>query len=216
MLDLRLQARFSLGSVRQWHWISSAACLVGMLMFALTGITLNHAGSIPATPRVHAVEARVPAALLGSLAMAATVPASAVPDQDGKAPLPAPLRDWLADELDLHIRAQAQAEWSELDVYLPLPRPGGDAWLSLDLETGELLYERTDRGWISYFNDLHKGRDSGSAWRWFIDAFAAACVVFCLTGLWLLIRHGGQRPATWPSVALGLVLPLLLIILFVH
>ncbi|MBU2328652.1 MAG: PepSY-associated TM helix domain-containing protein, partial [Alphaproteobacteria bacterium] len=29
-----------------WHWMSSAICLVGMILFAVTGITLNHAGSI--------------------------------------------------------------------------------------------------------------------------------------------------------------------------
>src|SRR5690606_6670340 len=36
--------------VRQWHWISSAICLVGMLGFAVTGITLNHAGAIESAP----------------------------------------------------------------------------------------------------------------------------------------------------------------------
>jgi len=29
--------------LRQWHWISSAVCLVLMLLFAASGITLNHA-----------------------------------------------------------------------------------------------------------------------------------------------------------------------------
>ena len=37
--------------VRTWHWMSGAVCLIGMLLFALTGITLNHAGQIPASPR---------------------------------------------------------------------------------------------------------------------------------------------------------------------
>ncbi|NIV36045.1 MAG: hypothetical protein GWN58_43325, partial [Anaerolineae bacterium] len=36
--------RLWLGTLRQWHWISSALCLVGMLLFSVTGITLNHAG----------------------------------------------------------------------------------------------------------------------------------------------------------------------------
>jgi len=35
----------------QWHWITSAVCLVGMLLFAFTGITLNHSGSLESSPQ---------------------------------------------------------------------------------------------------------------------------------------------------------------------
>ena len=41
---------FWLRTLHQWHWISSAVCLIGMLLFAITGITLNHASKIEATP----------------------------------------------------------------------------------------------------------------------------------------------------------------------
>ena len=34
----------------RWHWISSALCLIGMLGFAITGFTLNHAADIEAQP----------------------------------------------------------------------------------------------------------------------------------------------------------------------
>ena len=34
------QPRFWLKQMRQWHWISAAICLIGMLLFAVTGITL--------------------------------------------------------------------------------------------------------------------------------------------------------------------------------
>jgi len=43
-----------------------------------------------------------------------------------------------------------------------------------------------------------------------------ACVLFAATGLWLLWLHARQRSATWPLVASGLVLPVLLILLFMH
>ena len=36
----------------RWHWISSAVCLIGMLLFAVTGLTLNHAAKIEAKPEV--------------------------------------------------------------------------------------------------------------------------------------------------------------------
>src|SRR5690606_20652899 len=88
-----------------------------------------------------------------------------------------------------------------------MPGPGRDAWLAIDRAGGTVEYERTDRGWVSYLNDLHKGRNAGPAWGWFIDVFALACVVFTVTGLLLLQMHARQRPTTWPWVGLGLVVP---------
>jgi hypothetical protein len=193
-----------LGTLRQWHWISSAVCLVGLLLFAFTGITLNHAAQIEARPTVVTRTAVLPEPLQRELLQ-----------QQPLADLPANLRRWLEDELDLKL-AGRQAEWTDEELYLALPRPGGDAWLTLDLASGELEYESTDRGWISWLNDLHKGRNTGIAWSWFIDIFAGACIVFALTGLLLLQRHAGGRPATWPLVTLGLVVPLLLALLFIH
>jgi hypothetical protein len=194
-----------LGSIRQWHWISSAICLVGMLLFSVTGITLNHASQIKAKPDITTLEAKLPAQLIQQL----EIPA------DEKAPLPEVLIDWLADAHNISVADQL-AEWSEDDIYLSLPRPGGDAWLSIDLVEGALTYEVTDRGWVSYFNDLHKGRNTGAAWSWFIDVFAVICIIFCITGLLLLSRYASGRPATWPLVVLGLVLPWVLILLFIH
>ena len=95
------------------------------------------------------------------------------------------------------------AEFSADEIYLPLPEPGADAWLSIDLASGDIEYERSDRGWVAYFNDLHKGRHTGTAWSWFIDIFSIGCVVFCVTGLFLLQMHSAKRPTTWPVVGAG-------------
>lgn len=204
---------FWLKQLHQWHWISSGICLIAMLAFAVTGFTLNHAAQIEARPHVTHLGGKLPGELLTPLKHQAE-------EADGnsalsKQPLPTSLRDWIDKQLSVTVGAQA-AEWSPDEVYVSLPRPGGDAWLRVELSSGEVEYEKTDRGWISYFNDLHKGRNTGTAWSWFIDVFAAACLIFCITGLFLLQMHAGNRPATWPLVVLGLVAPLLLAILFIH
>lgn len=207
-----------LKTLHQWHWVSSAICLIGMLLFALTGITLNHAADIPAQQAVQQRTARLPAEL-HALLRADGDPAQddAEADAAGRnAPVPPALRAWLEQALAIELPADTAAEWSPEEIYLPLPRPGGDAWLRITRDSGEVEYERTDRGWIAYLNDLHKGRHTGTAWKWFIDIFALACLVFCITGLLILKFHAAQRPGTWPMVALGLVLPLLLLILFTH
>ncbi|QDH69370.1 PepSY-associated TM helix domain-containing protein [Marilutibacter alkalisoli] len=205
--DLARQQRrgFWLRTLHQWHWISSAVCLVGMLLFAITGITLNHSGAIEATPQTLNRIVEMPEPVLQALGER----------EQGHAPLPASVGDWLNETLPVSIGRQ-HAEWSADEVYLSLPRPGGDAWLSIDRGSGEVEYERTDRGWVAWLNDLHKGRNTGTAWSWFIDVFAAACVVFCVTGLLLLQIHARQRRMTWPVVGLGLVLPLLLALIFIH
>jgi hypothetical protein len=196
---------FWLRTLHQWHWISSAVCLVGMLLFAVTGITLNHAAKIEGSPVVANRILALPAPLLPSLGGR----------EEGNAPLPSLVADWLDDQLDTAIGTR-DAEWSEDEVYLSMPGPGTDAWLSIQRADGAVEYERTRRGWISYFNDLHKGRNSGPAWGWFIDVFAIACVVFTLTGLFLLQMHARQRRMTWPYVGLGLLVPVLLALLFIH
>lgn len=197
---------FWLKQLHQWHWISSAACLVAMLLFAATGITLNHAGQIEAQPQVSTRQAQLPSALLAQLA------ASVHRDKDAA---PLFLQNWLERYMAISV-AQQSGEWSSDELYIALPRPGGDAWLRIDLSNGKVEYEKTERGWVSYFNDLHKGRNTGVAWNWFIDIFALACLVFCVTGLFLLQLHARQRPLTWPLVGLGLVIPLVLAILFIH
>ena len=194
-----------LKTLHQWHWISSAMCLLGMLLFAATGITLNHASLIEAKPEVVTRTAQVPAELLAGL------PAV----QEGNAPLPPVLVQWLAQHWSLRVDGR-EADWSDGEIYLSLPRPGGDAWLSVDTATGEATHESTDRGWIAYLNDLHKGRNAGPWWSWFIDLFAVAALVFSLSGLFLLQMHARHRPSTWPMVGLGVLLPLLIALLLVH
>lgn len=196
---------FWLRTLHQWHWISSAVCLIGMLLFAVTGLTLNHAAKIEAKPHVQNQHLELPAELLGGLGSR----------KDGNAPLPRPARQWLDGQLGISIGGRP-AEWSAEEIYLSLPRPGGDAWLSIDRETGAVEYESTSRGAVSYLNDLHKGRNAGPAWGWFLDLFAVACLVFCITGLFLLHLHARQRRMTWPLVGLGLMIPLLIALLLIH
>jgi hypothetical protein len=197
---------FWLKQLHQWHWISAALSLIGMLLFAITGITLNHAGQIEAEPKVVSRKATLPPDLLAVLAKG--------PDE-GKRPLPVQLEPFLDDAVGADV-AGREGEWSADEVYVALARPGGDAWVAIDRETGAVEHEKTTRGAISLLNDLHKGRNTGKAWSWFIDIFAAACVIFTVTGLILLQFHARARPLTWPLVGLGLVAPVLLVILFVH
>ena len=209
--DTRRRA-YWLKTLHEWHWVSSALCLIGMILFSVTGFTLNHSSQIEARPQVTTLRGKVDDALRVHLEQQAVEVRKA---RKGKAELPSELRTWV-DKTWRIDTGGGDAEWSDDEVYLSLPRPGGDAWLRVSLGDGEIEYERTDRGWISYLNDLHKGRHTGAAWSWFIDLFAAAALVFSITGLFILKMHAGNRPFTWPMVGMGLVIPVLLALLFIH
>ena len=192
-------------TMHSWHWISAAICLAALLLFSITGITLNHAASIGATPQVSTGNAQLPPALVSELAAERGV-ADAVPSGVSR---------WIESQFDIDVDA-ATPEWSEDELYLSAPGPGRDAWVSIELASGAARFEATDRGWIAYFNDLHKGRNTGFAWTLFIDVVAAACVFFGLTGLVLLWIQARQRTSTWPLVGGGVGILVVLMVLLAH
>jgi uncharacterized protein len=202
----RLTRGWWLKQLHTWHYISAAISLVGMFAFALTGITLNHAASIPATPRVDDRGGQLAPSLL---TMLKTTPA------DTSAPMPAAVAQAVADAVNLD-PAHAPAEWNPDEVYVAMPRPGGDAWVSVNRDTGQIKAEVTSQGFVALMNDLHKGRNTGLPWRLFIDAFALAVLVFTISGLFLLHFHAKHRKKTWPLVGLGFALPLILALFFLH
>ena len=178
-----------------------------MLLFSFTGITLNHAADIPATPQTVTLTMTLDGDGFDALA---NQPEDGVTEQ-----LPRETIRALRSGIGVNTSGR-EAEWTDFDVYVGLPRPGGDAWLAIERETGAVEYERTTRGAISWLNDLHKGRNTGTVWFWFIDIFSVAAILFCLTGLWLLQIHAGKRAITWPLTIAGLVVPAVLAIFFIH
>jgi hypothetical protein len=202
----RISRGWWLKQLHMWHWISAAISLAGMLMFALTGITLNHAASIPATPHIEDRSGQLAPSLLRMLKAA---------PRTSDAPVPAAVADAVAQAVGLD-PAGRPADWSDGEVYVAMPRPGGDAWVSVDRTSGLIKAEVTRQGLISLLNDLHKGRNTGLAWRLFIDAFAAAAILFTGSGLLLLQFHARHRRKTWPLVGLGLAVPLVVALLFIH
>ncbi|QDT11961.1 PepSY-associated TM helix domain-containing protein [Planctomycetes bacterium K23_9] len=188
------------------HWMSSAISLVGIVLFAITGITLNHASQIETEPTIVNQVSDLPTRLQQVVSDSS---------HDESALVPPELSAWLADQFDVST-ADRPAEWSDDEVYISMQGPGSDAWIAIDRHTGDVEFESTSRGWVAYFNDLHKARHTPAAWVWFLNGFAVATLVFCLTGLLLLYERAGKRRSTWPLVGLGLIAPWILILIFIH
>lgn len=190
--------------LRQWHWISSAVCLVLMLMFAATGITLNHADLFESKAEPVVREVALPGALQQRLATLA--PQAVVP-----APVAVEIRRLTGADVTAR---KADNQYGE--IVFDLAAPGKDRVLTIDLNAETMTYEVTDRGTVALFNDLHKGRHAGGAWKLLIDLSAAFFLIFALTGFGLLWLHARARVSTWPLTALGVVAPLVAFLLLVH
>lgn len=190
--------------LRQWHWISSAVCLVLMLLFAATGITLNHADLFENKGEPLVREIPLPGALQQRLSQLA--PQSVVPE-----PVAAEIRRLTGADVTAQ---KADNQYGE--IVFDLAAPGKDRVLTVDLNAATMTYEVTDRGAVALFNDLHKGRHAGGAWKLLIDLSAAFFLIFALTGFGLLWLHARARVSTWPLTALGVVAPLVVFLLLVH
>lgn len=197
---------FWLKQLHQWHWISAAVSLIGLFLFAITGITLNHAASIPGQVSTVETTGTLPAPLLERL--------QGFP-QETTDPAPDYVVRWASERFKVSL-AGRPTETTPEELYVALTEPGGDGWLTIDRASGDAVHERTTRGPIAYLNDLHKGRNTGKVWFWFIDVFAAACIVFAVTGFALTWMHARQRPSTWPLLGLGLLIPVIIALIFIH
>lgn len=198
------RAAFWKGQLRTWHWISSAICMAGLLLFAITGFTLNHAASIEAEPKTVTRDVSLSPALVSLLAKA-----------ENGVPLKDEMATGLQKETQVNV-AGRDVEAADGELTVDLAGPGIDSYLTVDLASGDATYERIHRGAIAVLNDLHKGRDAGPIWGWFIDIIAIGCILFSLTGLGLLWIHARGRAWTWPLTTVGFVIPIILFLIFVH
>jgi uncharacterized protein len=81
------------------------------------------------------------------------------------------------------------------EISISFKSPGYEADIFIKRASGEFELAQTNAGLIAYFNDLHKGRDSGKNWSWVIDISAILLVIVSLTGLILILYIKRKRMA---------------------
>ena len=169
-------------------------CFLVVLFFAVTGITLNH-----------------PSWVLGGAGSRTT--------QTGTMP-----GDWKSGtEIDwLNVSEFFRKEYSvkglvvsrkadERNADISFKNPGYGADAFIDVVTGKYEITIESQGFLAVMNDLHKGRDSRSSWRWFIDIAAGFLVAVSLTGLLLQLVLRKRRKLSLVLVGIGSAITLILI-----
>ena len=102
----------------------------------------------------------------------------------------------------------AVADFSIYDneISLTFKAPGYAADIFINRSDAGYSLMETNQGLMGFFNDLHKGRDTGKAWLWVIDISAILMTLISLTGLILLLYIKKKRLAGIALLLIGLVI----------
>jgi hypothetical protein len=153
---------------RMLHAYFSAFAFLALFFFSATGILLNHPEWFEAyQPAEHKV-----AFVLAPAELAAV---KASPDK-GRA---------LAAAAARHASlpgAYASADIDGREALVRMEGPKGSSDLTIDLATGKADGRVTRPNLMALIQDLHRGKNSGVAWRWVIDLSAWLVLVLSLIG----------------------------------
>ncbi|WP_309573318.1 PepSY-associated TM helix domain-containing protein [Deinococcus sp.] len=163
----RAQANVTL---RWLHTYTSMISLLVVLFFALTGITLNHPDWVFGTSDVKST-------LTGSM------PSGWI--QNGAV-------NWLtvAETLraDQNLKGRAgETRFDGNEADIAFVGPGYSADTVIDASTGKYTVNVLQQGGVAVMNDLHRGRDTGGAWKWVIDLSGGILAVVAFTGIGILL-----------------------------
>lgn len=168
---------------RRLHIYVSMALLLVVLFFAISGITLNRPNLYTSdTPQVEQQTLIIPDHFFSMKNSRLTV------NKVG-------LLGYLYHKANLSGTPSSmqvfsdieQGEMLEGEVSLDYKGPGFNSTVFINLVTKEAEIESTHYGVVAVLNDLHKGRNSGQVWAWFIDISGFLMVFFALTGVCLLV-----------------------------
>lgn len=166
------------------HIYLSMAGFVLTLLFAITGLTLNHQDFGFGEPVLHTSQIDVPAELAAN----------------GGENLVAP---WLKGNLNLKTPASDYRE-DDRQIQVTFAAPGHRTVVTIDRGSGTAVIEGEARGLWGKLDDLHKGFDSGPVWFWVIDFSAVLLTLSALTGIVTLAGLRNRRVTGFASGLLGL------------
>jgi hypothetical protein len=197
---------------RWLHIYVSMFGLLSVLFFSITGITLNHPDwFFSGAQSLRHEEGQMVAAWLG-LQATEGVEAETEAKSDTVAKL----------EVVEHLRnthgirgALSEFTVDEFECVVAFKGPGYSADAYIDREEGTYTLTESYAGFVAVMNDLHKGRDSGTGWKWLIDISAVILTLASATGLVLMIYLKKRRRTGLITAAVGAVLLVLVYVIFV-
>jgi hypothetical protein len=165
------------------HIYISMAGFTLVLLFAITGLTLNHEDFGMSQPKIAKSTIVVPADVL------------ARPDRSA---LGGRLRDMLGIRSPI---TDYREDPDQIQVTFAAPGHRTVVTVNRAQRTGEV--ETETRGLLGKLDDLHKGFDSGPAWYWMIDLTAVLLTLSAVTGMVTLVSFRARRRSGYIVAVLG-------------
>ena len=166
-------------AVSRWlHIYLSMASFAILFFFAVTGLTLNHTEWFTEHQRTTQAKGQMDSTWLK-------------PPQ-GKELAKLEIVEFLRRTHGIK-GAMSDFRVEDAQAAVSFKGPGYSADAFVDRATG--TYELTEirMGFFAVINDLHKGRDSGKAWGWMIDASAILMTLVSLSGMVLIFFLARRR-----------------------
>lgn len=181
-----------LASTARWlHIYLSMFAFGTMLLFSITGLTLNHPEwFILGEPQTEDLTGQCPLEFLRPTTASDTV---------GDA---AELAAWFRAAHGVR-GTLVDTRSDDLEWMLGWKGPGSTADAVIDRETGRYTLAISRHGLVAAFNDLHKGRDTGPIWSIVIDATAILLTLVAVTGFVLIFFIRRRRTAGLAAAVVG-------------
>jgi uncharacterized protein len=177
------------------HIYISMAGFTLALLFAVTGLTLNHQDFGWSEPRVVTSSITIDENLVSN------------PNQ-------AALETLIREKLGLRSPATDYHEDPD-EIQITFAAPGKRTLVTINRADGSGTVEMEQRGFLAKLDDLHKGSDTGRVWYWTIDVAALFLVVSSLTGMVTLLALRTRRRGGFLVGALGILMVIMLYVIWV-
>jgi uncharacterized protein len=177
------------------HIYISMAGFTLALLFAVTGLTLNHQDFGWSEPRV--------------------VTSSIIIDENlVRNPDRAALEKYLREKVGIQSPVTDYHEDSD-QIQMTFAAPGKRTVVTINRADNSGEVENEQRGLLGKLDDLHKGFDTGRVWYWTIDLAAILLVVSSLTGMVTLLALRARRRSGFVVGTLGVLMVVLIYLIWV-
>jgi uncharacterized protein len=173
------------------HVYTSMISLFLVAFFSVTGITLNHPDWTIGSPSRQVIKGTLPKSWKPGTAVDWLVTAESLRAKHS-----------LRGAVDNH----TESETSD-SISFKAPGYAADAFINPDDGTYELTIDQP--GVLAVLNDLHKGRDANTNWKWLIDVIGVLLVVISMTGLLLQFFLRKRRRSALASAVVGTALSII-------